>query len=89
MKINPDFVLRELLGEYILIPNGDAALKYGTAMMSVNEMGKVILDLLPEVDTEEELAAKVAQEYEPEEQVIRDDVHEFLCALREKEVLIP
>ena len=38
MKINPDFVLRELLGEYILIPNGDAALKYGTAMMSVNEV---------------------------------------------------
>ena len=50
MRVDPDFIVRDLMGECILIPSGEAAARYSNAMMSVNEMGKRIMELLPRVE---------------------------------------
>ncbi|HJA63646.1 MAG TPA: PqqD family protein [Candidatus Intestinimonas stercoravium] len=88
MRVDPDFIVRDLMGECILIPSGEAAARYSNAMMSVNEMGKRILELLPRVESEEQLTAELLEEYEVEPETLRADVREFLGALREHGVLL-
>lgn len=81
MQIKKQFAIREVAGEYLLIPTGTSAIDLN-GMITTNEVGAMIWNELPKVNSEEELVCRIMQEYEAEESQVRADVHEFLEQLR-------
>ena len=81
MKLKLEFVLREIAGDLLLIPAGKTALDLN-GMLTLNEVGAEIWKLLPEVETEDEIVARLLETYEVDEITLRADVSEFLASLR-------
>lgn len=86
MKIKLEFVLRDIAGDLLLVPAGKAALDLN-GMLTLNEVGAEIWHMLPEVEDEEELIARLLDIYEVEEDVLRKDVTDFLDSLRKLGIL--
>lgn len=86
MKIKKDFVLREVAGDTLLIPTGQTTLDIN-GMICLNEMGAEIWKLLPEVEDEEALIARLLDEYDVQEAILREDVRAFLDKLCQVGVL--
>lgn len=86
MKIKLEFVLRDIAGDLLLVPAGKAALDLN-GMLTLNEVGAEIWHMLPEVEDEEELIARLLDIYEVEEEVLRKDVTDFLDSLRKLGIL--
>ena len=80
MKINKEFVLREIVGDYIIIPTGRTVLEFN-GLITVNEVGVTIWNMLQEEVTMDELVQGVLAEYDVEEAVARKDIQEFLGEL--------
>ena len=86
MKVDNEFVLREIAGDYIIIPTGKTVLEFN-GLITVNEVGVLIWNMLKEEVTMEEIVAKVLEEYDVEESVAREDVSEFIDKLIEGGIL--
>ena len=81
MRINKDFVLREIAGDYVIIPIGSTVLEFN-GLITVNEVGSVLWKMLQNGDvTFEQLVQGVLAEYDVEEDVAREDIQEFLDKL--------
>ena len=80
MRINKEFVLREIAGDYIIIPTGTTVFEFN-GLITVNEVGVTIWNMLQEEVTMDELVQGVLAEYEVEEEVARKDIQEFLGEL--------
>ncbi len=86
MKLKIDYVLREIAGDYVLVPTGEAVAKFN-GLFGVSEVGARILELLPECRDEDEITAKILEEYDVDEETAAADVREFISSLREKEII--
>lgn len=80
MKVDKEFVLREIAGDYIIIPIGRTVLKFN-GLITVNEVGVSIWNMLQNEVTFDELVKGILDEYEVEEAVAREDIREFLDTL--------
>lgn len=80
MRINKEFVLREIAGDYIIIPIGSTALEFH-GLITVNEVGVTLWKMLQEEVTMEDLVQGVLTEYDVEEEIAREDIREFLDTL--------
>ena len=80
MRINKEFVLREIAGDYIIIPIGSTALEFH-GLITVNEVGVALWKMLQEEVTFEDLVQGILTEYDVEENVAREDIQEFLDTL--------
>lgn len=87
-RANPDFVLREIAGEYILVPTGAAAARLN-GLISLNHTGACLWKALQQSRTEAELAGALLAEYEVEPAAAAADVRGFLVRLQEAGVLLP
>ena len=87
MRIVPGFVLRDIAGEAIAIPTGAAAHRL-SGLVSFNETGRFLFELLSEDRTSDDLAAALADAYEVEYTVAASDVDAFLDVLRENDMLV-
>ncbi len=87
MRLNSDYVLREIAGDCVLVPTGEAVAKYN-GLFAVSDVGARILELLPGCKDEAEIAAKIVEEYEVDEQTAAADVNEFISSLREKKIIL-
>lgn len=86
MTINPDFILREFAGEWILVSiceNEDYK-----RILYLNEIGKDIYSHLQKGLTEDALVSALQDEYEADADVLKQDVEEFLQILRSYNILI-
>lgn len=81
MKINGDFVLREIAGETILIPVNTAAQSMD-GMAVLNGVGAFLWERLPQAKRTEDLTAAILAEYEVDAETAQRDVEEFLATLR-------
>ncbi len=86
MKIKLEFVLREIAGDILLVPVGKTALDLN-GMLTLNEVGAEIWKMLPEVENEEEIVARLVQDYDADPAQVREDVAEFISHLRELGIL--
>lgn len=86
MKIEKEFVLREIAGEYILVPVGSTALELN-GLITVNEVGVFIWKLLQNDVTLDDIVQAVLNEYDVEESVARKDAADFLAVLQENNIL--
>lgn len=80
MKVSKEFVLREIAGDYIIIPTGKAVLEFN-GLITVNAVGVSLWKMLQEEATYEELVKGILDEYDVEETVAREDIQEFLDRL--------
>ena len=86
-RANPDYILREVAGEQILIPTGETAMRFN-GLASLNETGLFLWKRLAEACTAETLAAALAQEYELTEEQSQQDVADFLKSSMERALVL-
>lgn len=80
MKVDKEFILREIAGDYIIIPTGKTVLEFN-GLITVNEVGVSIWNMLQDDVTLKELVKGILDEYDVEESVAREDILEFLDIL--------
>lgn len=80
-KANPDFLLREVAGEAVLIPVGEAGV-FENSVISLNDTCSFLWKLFQEPHTEEEVIAEAKKEYsDPDgemEQGIKSFIEEYV-----------
>lgn len=86
MQLKHEFVMREVAGETLLVPVGQATLSLN-GMLVLNGSGKLLWERIPAAGTEEDLVAAVLEEYEVDRQTAERDVREFLDSLRKLGIL--
>ena len=86
MKFKKEFMLREIVGETILIPMGDSN-NHFNGIITINELGKFIWENLESSKDEEDLLHKILEEYEVEEKEAKEDLDEFLEKLRQVDII--
>ena len=86
MKIKKEFVLRNIGGDLLLVPTGKTALDLN-GMITLNEVGGDIWNMLPEVSGEEEIAERILAQYDADPEEVRKDVSDFLKKLRELDII--
>lgn len=87
MKVSNDFLLREIAGEYMIVPVGAAASNF-VGLISMNEVAKVIFEALSVERTAEELVDLILKEYDVDRETAHQDILEFLQKLRDIGALI-
>jgi hypothetical protein len=86
MKIDKSFILREIAGDYVIVPTGETALQFN-GLITVNEVGAFLWEKLQEEITEQELVEAVLAEYEVDADTAQKDVSEFLDYLVKGSIL--
>jgi hypothetical protein len=86
MKLKKELIKREIAGETILVPVGKTVYD-SNGLFVLNELGNFIWEMLPNVQTEEEICKAILAEYEVSMEEAAADVAEFLSKLREMEMI--
>ncbi|MBE6569653.1 MAG: PqqD family protein [Ruminococcaceae bacterium] len=86
MKLDENIIVREIAGEYILIPTGSSALKM-TGIFAITEVGAEIWKKLSEGKEEDTIIAELLEDYDVTEEQLRTDYAEFLSRLEENGLL--
>lgn len=87
MHIVSGFIVREIAGETIAIPSGDAT-KVLSGLLALNESGKLLFELLYNEQTQESLIEAMLQEFDIDYDTAQADVEEFLGILRSSGILV-
>lgn len=86
MRVEKEFVLREIAGDYIIIPTGKTVLEFN-GLVTVNEVGVSLWKMLQEEITFDGLVAGILEEYDVDESVAREDIREFLDRMMDSGIL--
>ena len=86
MKIQKEFVLREIAGDYVIIPTGKTALTFN-GLITVNEVGSELWKMLQSDVTFEALTKGILEIYDVDEETAKEDIREFLDTLEKGGVL--
>lgn len=87
MKISNLFILRNIAGEYLLIPTGSATSRV-QGLLSLNETGALLYRNLSEDCTAASLAAALTAEYDVSPEEAAADAAEFLQQMRELGIVL-
>lgn len=87
MKLRYEFTVRQIAGEYILIPMGKDALAF-SGMISTNPVGALLCEKLKSETDEESLVEAVLEEFEVDRETAQADTREFLELLRKARLLV-
>lgn len=77
MKIKEGFILRNVAGNNVVIPIGQATIDFN-GMMSLNDTGAFLFGKLIEGISREDLIAAVMEEYGIEKELAEKDVDNFI-----------
>lgn len=80
MKVLKEFVLREIAGDYVIIPTGKTVLTFN-GLITVNEVGADLWKMLQSDVTFDDLLHGVLETYDVDEETAREDIQEFLDTL--------
>lgn len=78
MKIKDGFMLKKVMGSYMIISTDDTAVNN---MQTLNETGAFLWNLLSSETTEAELLQKLRSEYEVDEETAKADICAFVSSL--------
>ena len=87
MRIVPGFMVREIAGETIAIPSGEAARQL-SGLVALDGSGHFLFELLQTEQTLDTLVDAMCDEYDVDETTARSDIREFLDILQEHHMLI-
>lgn len=77
MKIKEGFLLRNVAGNNVVVPIGQATLDFN-GMMSLNDTGAFLFSKMIEGTTREQLIEELISEYGIDEQLAQKDVDTFI-----------
>lgn len=86
MRIKEGFVKTEIADKTVVIPVGEKTVDF-SGIISLNETGAFLWDLLLKDVTRDELLTALLSEYETSEATAEKDIDLFLQTLREKDIL--
>lgn len=87
MHIPKGFHVRQILDEIIAVPSGEAS-KLFSGIVSLNDVGMFLFELLQTEQTTEALVEALLDTYDVERETAQRDVDEFLNHLRTSGLLI-
>jgi len=83
MKIKDGFMLREIAGQWVVVPLGSRVVEFNS-IMTLTESGAVLWKLMEKGSGEDEMIKALLAEYDAEESVVREDVHAFVESMEDK-----
>lgn len=86
MIIKKELIMRKIAEDTILVPVGKTVYE-ANGLFVLNELGSFIWNLLPNVNSEEEICKAVMDEYDVSEAEASKDIVEFLGKLREMDII--
>ena len=86
MELKKKFVLRNIVGETILVPIGQNNEAFN-GLISINELGKFIWENIESAKDKEELLQRILDEYEVDKDVAKADLDEFLGKLKAVDII--
>ncbi len=81
MKLNKLYVVKNIAGETVIVPTGNAIQNFN-GLISANEVAGFIWNQVENCETPEDMVKLVMDEFEGDPDVIRKEVLEFLETLR-------
>ena len=76
MKIKSGFILREIAGQWVVVPLGPRVVEFNN-IMTLTESGAFLWNMLEQGATADEMVNAMLSEYDAEETVVRRDVKAF------------
>ena len=86
MKLKIDFILRDIVGETVLVPINESTSSFN-GLITVNELGKFIWENIESSNDEDELLQRIFDEYEVDKDVAKADLDEFLGKLKAVDII--
>ncbi len=86
MKLNGNFMIRQVVDEVLAIPVGETALRFN-GMIVLNAVSRVIWQCLEEETEIATIVAAVTEQFEVEPAQAEADIEAFLDKLRQKDLL--
>ncbi len=86
MKIKEDLMLRNIVGEWIVVPMGERLLEFN-GMIKVNESGAFIWRLLEQEKSREEIITAMLDAYDIDERKAAVELDSFIKTLINSHVL--
>ena len=86
MKAREGFILRNLAGEYLLMPKGEKIKSYDSVVL-MNELSAFVWGKMQNPVTQSDLLEAVLNEYDVDEKTAREDLDGLLAELKEAGVI--
>lgn len=86
MKIKEGFILREVVGNYIVVAVGNAVKQFN-GVINLNETGAFLWKRLSEGAEEQDLIDALLSEYEVSEEIAKRDVNKFISKLKQEDLI--
>ena len=86
MKIKSEFIMRELVGEILLVPVGQTALQFND-MITLNPVSAQIWRSLEQGAPYEEILRGILDQFDVAEDTARQDLDRFLEEMRGRDLL--
>lgn len=87
MKRNSGFLMRQVAGRFVLAPVGDTV-KIFSGMITMNETGKFLWDLMEQDQTVDSLAQALVDTYQVDFEKAKEDVIKFLEPMKPVQAVI-
>lgn len=81
MKRNPNFLQQDVAGTKVIVPTGEAVFTF-PGMITVNETGAYLWELLETEQTADTLADALQEQYEVTREQAKADVETFLAEMQ-------
>lgn len=86
MKLKKEFIVRNIMGDNILVPRGSTALNFN-GLITLNEVALDIWSLIPQAQTEADIVDALLQMYDVDAETCTADVAEFMQTLRNADII--
>lgn len=83
MKIKDGYMLREVAGQWVVVPLGERVVELN-GIMTLNESGALIWRMMEKGGTENELIDGILAEYNVDKTTAEADINEFIVNIQEK-----
>lgn len=80
MKLNPEYVLRNVAGEWVVVPTGSASQKIN-GLITLNDSAVFLWECVAKGMNRQEILSKTIEEFETDEETAVQDVTGFLDML--------
>ena len=86
MKLNKNLVVREVAGDWLLIPSGELTKKWN-GIFTLNPVAATIIRVLKDGGDREMAVQKILDDFDTDEKSAGEDVDEFIKTLTESGLL--
>ena len=86
MKINENYVVKNIVGETVIVPTGKAS-QYFNGLISTNEVAGFIWQNIEKCKDPKEMSELVIQNFEGDNEQIKKEVLEFLNTLKKVKMI--